>query len=144
MRRRPPSKPLSERFYFRVYRGCRLYMADFSYLPDEETALQAVCLSLEIVRLQPPKSIYAYSDFTQSFFSISLLQQIRKLLPAFDPYLAAQAYFGLSPMQRVIYNNVAKLLRHPNRAVATPDEGLDFLVERYRADRKDAPQQPRL
>ncbi len=90
--------------------------------------LPAVAESRDLVSRQPMGSVLTMTDVTDSRFNKAVVDVLRELLSANQPYVQAGALAGLSGSQRVVYMAVTQLTGRRLPAFGTQDEAKEWLV----------------
>jgi hypothetical protein len=113
-------------------RGVRICFLDFSHVPDEQTALDAIEEAKHLIARESPKSVYTLTDVTGSRVTSRIRAALHELTQANAPYVVAGAVVGMTSLQTVILRGIVQLTKR--RLVVSPsrEEARDWLVNEAR------------
>lgn len=97
------------RTQFRLHDGVRICHLDFSQLPGEEEALEAIKEAKRVIAAEPPKSVYTITDVTGSRVTPTIRMALHDLTEHNKPYVVFGAVVGLTTIQRVILRGIIQL-----------------------------------
>jgi hypothetical protein len=104
---------------YQDFTGCR---SDLAALEREVQAVDA------LITRQPPGSIRALADLTDTTASAGAVQLFKSSASQTRPFIALQALIGIHGMKRYAAQTVALFAGQPMRVFETREAALDWLV----------------
>ena len=109
------------------HEGKEIIFLDFANCKTEEM-LQVIAEGAKLIQAQPPKSVLALSDFTNSSTDPSLLSAFRAFTAGNEPYIKASAIVGLSRIAEIFYDIIIKFTRRNVTIFANADQAKAWLI----------------
>lgn len=114
--------------YFIKYKGQDILYFNFAGVTEHDAALRIVAEAKTVVSTQPPNSILALVDVTNSSADREITWALKDLAEHDRPYVIASAIVGLHGVNRVISQAVARLAGRTFATFATVDEAKEWLI----------------
>ena len=118
-----------ERIRFIEHRGKRILLIDYSGIRRTDEAIATIEHVRAFVARQPPRSLLLLSDVKDTHYNSAVLQKMKELAAANEPFVKASAVVGMSGLHRIAYQGVILLTRRKVQTFDTRDEAMDWLAE---------------
>jgi hypothetical protein len=110
------------------HKGKNILFIDFARSTFQDIQL-TIAQGKEIIVKEPPESILALVDTTDSRFSLEVSTALKEFTAHNKPYMKMTALIGVSGLQKTIYNGVILFTRRKNLILKNSrEEALDWLV----------------
>jgi len=104
-----------------------LYM-DFSDLHNTEEITALIELSRTYIRSQPEKSLLVLTNIEGMHFNNEVKTLFSEFVNGNKAYVKASAVYGISGLQRIIYNGVMRITGRDIRSFDTLSLGKEWLI----------------
>ena len=101
---------------------------DFSGLRNTEEITSLLNLSKAYIRSQPEKSLLVLTNIEGMHFNNEVKTMFSDFVSGNKPYVKASAVYGISGLQRIIYNGVMRITGRDIRSFDTLSLGKEWLV----------------
>lgn len=125
-----------DRIRFLPYKGLRIFYQDFSGLRTRQEVIETIAASRDFASQQAPNSLFALSDFSQTYYDREVIRFLKSVIPQNDRFVRHEAVVGLSPMTRIIFNSVRKMSGRNFYAAQSLEEGKEWLFEQSKSERQ--------
>ena len=116
------------RVRFIMHRGKRVLSIDYSHC--DIGLLKAVADEMHrVIAREPLDSVLTLTDVTGTSFDQESVEVLKSRVAANAPYVKRASVFGISGLQRLIYEAVKLFTKRKIPNFATREEALDYLVE---------------
>lgn len=118
-----------QRFYVQPYKGILLHIGDYSNVGSEAEVMAMMDHAFRWVTSFPRNSVFSITRVEGTHYNVKIVNRARELVQKMGPYIYAEAYVGISPIQRVIFNNVVKLSNRNMRSFESESEAREWLYQ---------------
>ena len=119
---------MEERIRFILYKGKSILLEDFSNLRPGKEFLDTLATAQKLIAVQPPKSVLAVLDATQSSFNAEILAAMKDFVRANTPYIRSSAVVGIVGLLNVGLTAVSKVRGRPFHTFPNRDAAMEFLI----------------
>lgn len=113
---------------FIQHKGRKILYLDGSNCNAEE-ALTLIATARDIIRSQPEKSLYTFTDITNSRFNEKVTEAMKEYVAGNKPYVVAAAVVGVTGLKQIILNSILKISGRKLMMFDRHAQALDWLVE---------------
>jgi hypothetical protein len=115
------------RVRFMIHRGKRVLSIDYSHC--DIALLKAVAEEMHrVIAREPLNSVRTLTDVTGTGFDQESVEVLKSKVAANAPYVSRAAVYGISGLQRLIYEAVKLFTKRKIPSFSTREEALDYLV----------------
>lgn len=114
---------------FRLHDGVRICHLDFSHIPTEEQALEAIAEAKGVIAKEPLASVYTITNVTGSRVTNNLRNALYDLTQHNKPYVLFGAVVGVTAIQRVILRAIIQLTGRKLHAAETMADAVSAVVK---------------
>lgn len=110
------------------YKGKSIYYMDFSGLRNTEDITSVLSLCKEYIHSQREKSLLILTNIEGMHFNNEVKTLFSEFVSGNKPYVKASAVYGISGLQRIVYNGVMRLTGRDIRSFDTLSLGKEWLI----------------
>ncbi len=110
------------------YKEKSIFYMDFSGLRNTEEITALLNQSKEYIRSQPERSLLVLTNIEGMHFNNEVKTMFSDFVSGNKPYVKASAVYGISGLQRIIYNGVMRITGRDIRSFDTLSLGKEWLV----------------
>lgn len=115
------------RVYFTEHKGKRFLHID-AYDVSVEDGLAIVAKARGIIRSQPEKSVFTFTDVTNARFSPEVTEAMKEYVAGNKPYVVAAAVVGVTGLKQILLNSIMKFTRRKLIAFDTKEQALESIT----------------
>ena len=87
--------------YWTTHQGKRIFIAEFSHCGTDADLIHEECEAIKAALAnEPPRSVLAVTNLTETFVNEVILRTLRELLPITNRYVKRRAIIGLSGFRK--------------------------------------------
>lgn len=110
------------------YKGTSIFYMDFSGLRTTEEIEKLLAQSKAYIRSQPEKSLLILTNIEVMHFNNEVKAMFSEFISGNKPYVKASAVYGISGLQRIVYNGIMRLTGRDIRSFETLTLGKEWLI----------------
>jgi hypothetical protein len=111
------------------HRGKRILLMDISNQHDPDASIALGRRALEIITIQPPRSLLLLTDVSGARFNAGATAFMKEYSSAISPYVHASVIVGVGGIMKVILQSLVRISGREIHVCDTRQEALDWLVQ---------------